>query len=108
MNQWRSPTAEKIYFRHHGLSVRSAGTHKKAKKLISKKDLEWADVILVMEQKHKNRLRSLFPGSTKFKEIHILEIPDQYQFMDPELIEELTLSVDAILFRPSQENSDQK
>lgn len=97
MNQWRSPTAEKIYSRQNGLTVRSAGTHKKARRFVSKEDLKWADLIFVMEQKHKNRLRSLFPGCLKFKEVHVLEIPDQFQFMDPELVDELTSSIDAIL-----------
>lgn len=46
-----------------------------------------------METKHKQRLRADFPGETKFKQIHVLDIPDDYPYMDPELIELLKSSV---------------
>ena len=52
-NQWRSPIAENIWRRSEGLSVRSAGTSPKARRTVSALDLHWADVIFVMEQKHK-------------------------------------------------------
>ncbi|SUH39582.1 low molecular weight phosphotyrosine protein phosphatase [Salmonella enterica subsp. enterica] len=55
-NQWRSPTAEQVFRRYPDLSVRSAGTSRNAKKSVSCGLLQWADVICVMEQKHKDRL----------------------------------------------------
>ncbi len=97
-NQWRSPTAEDIYRKRPLISVRSAGTARSAKRQITSADLKWADVILVMEDKHKKRLMSDFPGEMRYKEIHVLGIPDDYQYMDPELIEVLTTSIDPILF----------
>ena len=87
-NQWRSPTAEKI-FREKGFSACSAGTSPKAKHSISVKDIEWADVIFVMEKKHKNRVVAKFGRLVEHKNIHILDIPDEYIFMDPLLIEHL-------------------
>lgn len=84
-NQWRSPTAEKI-FKDKGYSARSAGTSPNAKKTISVTDIKWADIIFVMEKKHKNRIIAKFSRMVEYKPIHILDIPDEYQFMDPELI----------------------
>ncbi|CCJ73971.1 cellular communication/signal transduction [Cronobacter condimenti 1330] len=48
--------------------------------------LHWADVICVMEQKHKNRLLAEYHRIIGFKPLHVLDIPDDYHFMDPELV----------------------
>lgn len=48
-NQWRSPTAEKV-FKQKGYSARSAGTSPNAKNTISVADINWADLIFVMEK----------------------------------------------------------
>lgn len=84
-NQWRSPTAEKVY-KQKGFSARSAGTSPNAKKTISVSDIKWADVIFVMEKKHKNRIVAEFTRLVEHKPIHILDIPDEYKYMDPDLI----------------------
>jgi len=87
-NQWRSPTAEKI-FKQKGFSVRSAGTSPNAKNTISVSDIKWANVVFVMEKKHKNRITAKFTRMVDHKPIHILDIPDDYQFMDADLISHL-------------------
>jgi predicted protein tyrosine phosphatase len=84
-NQWRSPTAEKVY-KQKGFSARSAGTSPNAKKTISVSDIKWADLIFVMEKKHKNRIVAEFTRLVEHKPIHILDIPDEYKYMDPDLI----------------------
>jgi predicted protein tyrosine phosphatase len=104
-NRWRSPTAEAIYRKHPAVSVRSAGTSKSARRPVGSGDLAWADLVLVMEDKHKQRLVSGFPSETRFMEIRILDIPDDYTFMDPELIEVIHTAVEPILVqfaRPSR------
>ena len=88
-NQWRSPTAESIWRKQSGFNARSAGTSPRAKKTVSSTDISWADVIFVMEQKHKNRLKAEFTRMLDHKTLHVLDIPDEYQYMDPELIDEL-------------------
>jgi len=97
MNQWRSPTAEKVYSDKPLILVRSAGTNKKARRRAKPTDLKWADVVLVMEQKHKQRLVAEYPGEMRFKEVRVLDIPDNYKFMAPELVEEIRGAVDPIL-----------
>jgi predicted protein tyrosine phosphatase len=98
MNKWRSPTAESIYRSHQLLSVRSAGTSSNARKSVTSSDLKWADVVIVMEDKRKKRLMSNYPGELRYKDVFVLGIPDDYKYMDPELIDEITSSVDSILF----------
>lgn len=96
-NQWRSPTAEQIWRKHPLISVWSAGTSPNARRKVSVEDVRWADVILVMEEKHKSRLVAEFTRLLEDKHIHVLDIPDEYKYMDPELVEELRQSVGAIL-----------
>ncbi len=99
MNQWRSPTGEKIYSDKALVNARSCGTNKSARKKVSADDLKWTDIVFVMEEKHKQRLVADFPGEMRFKELHVLDIPDNYRFMDPELIDEIVAAVDPILAR---------
>ena len=96
-NRWRSPTAEKVFSDRPGIATRSAGTSTGAVRQVNAKDLKWANIVFVMENKHKQRLKSDFPGETKYKKIVVLDIPDDYKFMAPELIVELENSVDAFL-----------
>jgi predicted protein tyrosine phosphatase len=96
-NQWRSPTAERVWRSHPDLSVRSAGTAASAKRRVSADDLRWSDVIFVMEEKHKSRLLADHSQTLAHKPIHVLDIPDDYKFMDPELVEQLKQVVGAIL-----------
>lgn len=96
-NQWRSPTAEQVWRRYPGLSVRSAGTSPNARHPVSHADLAWADVIFAMEEKHKSRLLAEYRSVVADKTIHVLDIPDDYRYMDPELVEQLQTSVGDIL-----------
>ncbi len=96
-NQWRSPTAEKVWRSHPNLAVRSAGTSPSARRHVSAEDIVWAEVILVMEEKHKSRLVAEYARLLEHKPMHVLDIPDEYKYMDPELVEELQRSVGAIL-----------
>jgi predicted protein tyrosine phosphatase len=93
-NQWRSPTAEFIYRNYSGINVKSAGTEPTARIKLNSKIIEWSDLIFVMEKKHKQRMCEHFPAETKDKRIIILNIPDEFNYMDPELIKEIKSIVD--------------
>ncbi len=95
-NKWRSPTAENIY-RQKGFSARSAGTSPNAKRTLNHLDLKWADKIFVMENKHRNQVKAKFSRLVENKPIHVLEIPDEYKFMDSELISVLESCVEPLL-----------
>ena len=85
-NQWRSPTGEQVWRRHPRVNARSAGTSAGARRVVSAADLAWADVVLVMEDKHKSRLLAEHRALLQHKPLHVLDIPDDYRYMDPELV----------------------
>src|SRR5258708_40221725 len=76
-NKWRSPTAENVYENDSRVNVRSAGMSDKSSHQISSSDIEWADLVLVMERKYKTRILSEF-RDYKLPPIESLEIPDEY------------------------------
>ncbi len=96
-NQWRSPTAERVFRRHEGLSVRSRGLSKTAKRVLRESDLRWAELILVMEDAHLDRLYDRFGPLLGATPVHALDIPDDYRFMDPALVELLEAAVPPLL-----------
>ncbi|MFD0959044.1 low molecular weight protein tyrosine phosphatase family protein [Paenibacillus chungangensis] len=89
-NKWRSLTAEKIFERNHNFHVRSAGTENGARMKVNSGHIGWADVIFVMEKKHERRLQQKFGQELYGKKMIRLDIPDDYSYMDEELIEMLT------------------
>jgi predicted protein tyrosine phosphatase len=93
-NQWRSRTAEDIFKNTDGLAVRSAGTSNSARIKVTEKLIEWADLIFVMEKHHKQLLNQKYTTSMEGKQIIILDIPDEYQYMDSELIDILEMGVE--------------
>ncbi|UKJ09110.1 protein tyrosine phosphatase [Solitalea lacus] len=88
-NKMRSPTAASIYAADKRFNVKSAGVDQSAEKVVKKEDLEWADYVITMEKEQAHKLQSMFPEQFPQTIVLSLFIPDQYQFMQPELIEEL-------------------
>ena len=102
-NKWRSPTAERVFQNDSRLAVRSCGLSKQAVRRITHKDVDWADVIFVMEAEHKSRLRQSFQDGISHTIVECLDIPDDYQFMDPELVELLTDRINECLSQLRQD-----
>ena len=69
--------------------VRSAGTQPESRIVVTEGHIGWADVVFVMEKSHLNRMRLKFPDALQDKRVVTLYIPDDYEFMQPELLEEL-------------------
>lgn len=86
-NKWRSPTAEAVFCNQPKISVRSAGLSQDAEVPLSTEDVEWAEIIFVMESKHKRKLSQQFKHNIKDQRVVCLDIPDNYQYMDERLIE---------------------
>lgn len=86
-NKWRSLTAEKIFQGFNNYDVRSAGTEENARIKVTSGHIGWADLIFTMEKKHVRRLKDKFGAILSDKKIICLSIPDDYEFMDEELIE---------------------
>ena len=88
-NRFRSLTAERIFDGLPGFQVRSAGTQPDARIVVTEGHLGWADVVFMMEKSHLNRVRRKYPEKLLGKRVIVLRIPDEYTFMQPELIAEL-------------------
>ncbi len=85
-NKLRSPTAESLFAEYPELEVASAGLNHNAEIPLSAEIVEWADVIFVMEKTHRRRLSEKFRRHLKRPRVICLDIPDEYDYMDPELI----------------------
>ncbi|MBD3770413.1 MAG: phosphotyrosine protein phosphatase [Rhodobacterales bacterium] len=97
-NKWRSTTGEAVFRSVAGVSARSAGTARDARHQITLADVRWADLILVMEDKHEQRLRADFRQEVAYKPLHVLDIPDDYQFMDEDLVALLREKCEPLIF----------
>ncbi|WP_025026009.1 low molecular weight protein tyrosine phosphatase family protein [Caldalkalibacillus mannanilyticus] len=100
-NKWRSLTAEKIFQGVSGYDVRSAGTEDRARIKVTEGHIGWADVIFVMEKKHQRRLQDKFKSSLLNKQLICLHIPDEYEYMDEELVGLLQSSVSEYIEFPA-------
>lgn len=85
-NRLRSPTAEQVFSDRPGRETASAGTNRGADNPLSAELVEWADVIFVMEKQHQRKLTQGFGAHLRGKRVVCLGIPDDYEFMQPELV----------------------
>jgi predicted protein tyrosine phosphatase len=92
-NRLRSPTAEQVFSAHPDLECASAGLNHDAENVLTPELVEWADVIFVMEKTHKAKLTSKFNRHLKNNRVVVLDIPDNYEFMDPDLVQILESKV---------------
>lgn len=92
-NKLRSPTAEAIFCEYEGLLVESAGLDRYAEVVVSAEMIEWADIIFVMEKSHKTKLSKNFQPLLKDKRVICLNIPDEFEYMNPALVDLLKKKV---------------
>jgi protein-tyrosine phosphatase len=95
-NKKRSRTAEFIFKNDDRFSIRSAGLSPKSNRKVNENDLRWADLVLVMEQKHRGKLTEMF-NQHPLPPIEVLDIPDAFEFLDLALIELLGEKINAVL-----------
>lgn len=94
MNKQRSVTAERLYANDPRVEVRSAGVRAEALRRVSEADLAWADVVYAMEREHKQWIAERFGHLLELPPIEVLDIPDDYECMAPELQEILRTTLD--------------
>ncbi|HWT51844.1 MAG TPA: low molecular weight protein tyrosine phosphatase family protein [Caulobacter sp.] len=92
-NKLRSPTAEQVFSTWPGIEVSSAGLNNDAEEPLTSEIVRDADLIFVMEKAHRNRLSKRFKADIGRARVICLDIPDDYDFMDPELVKLLTTRV---------------
>ncbi len=96
-NRLRSPTAEAVFSGRDGIEVASAGVGDDADTPVDAELLEWADVVFVMEKSHRAKLNARFGAALRNTRIVCLDIPDDFAFMDPELVRLLEAKVGPLL-----------
>lgn len=95
-NKKRSRTAEFIFKNDNRFNIRSVGVSPKSERKISENDLNWADLVLVMEKEHKSKIKELY-AHLEIPLMQVLDIADEYEFMDDELIQILNEKINATL-----------
>jgi len=92
-NRMRSPTAERIFCKRPDLDVRSAGTAPDAMARVNAQMLDWADRIFIMDGAQRRALKRDFPGHPALDRLVCLDIPDEFTFLQPELVDLLNTRV---------------
>ena len=73
--------------------MRSAGTETNSRLKVTAGLLGWADIIFCMEKKHVRRLEEKYRDITSSKKVVCLNIPDDFEYMDEDLIDMLESSI---------------
>ncbi len=94
-NRLRSATAETVFSRYPGVEAIGAGTSPDAARPVTAELIEWADVILAMEDVHTRHLAARFPDLVKGKKMGVLGLRDIYGYMEPVLVDLLRRKVPA-------------
>jgi predicted protein tyrosine phosphatase len=85
-NKLRSPTAEQVFSGRPDIECASAGTNNDAENPLTAELVEWAQVVVVMEKQHRSKVSKRFRPQLSGKRLVCLDIPDNFEFMQPELI----------------------
>jgi len=101
-NRFRSLTAEKLFEGFPPYQARSAGTQPDARIVVTAGHIGWADIIFCMEKSHLDRLRRKFPEEMQGKRAICLHIPDDYTFMNRDLLDELRAKLAPYITLPAE------
>jgi predicted protein tyrosine phosphatase len=85
-NRLRSPTAEAVFRDEPGLEVRSAGLDSACPRPLTAELVYWAERLFVMERGQRDKVRRRFRDALDGKPVIVLGIPDDYEYMQPELV----------------------
>jgi predicted protein tyrosine phosphatase len=96
-NKLRSPTAEHVIGKWQDVETNSAGLNNDAEVQLSPEQIEWADIIFVMEKTHRRKLSRKFKKHLGGKRVVCLDISDDYDYMDPDLVKLLEVRVGRFL-----------
>lgn len=96
-NKLRSPTAEQVFAAWEGIEVSSAGLNNDAVEPLTAEMVAESDIIFVMEKAHGSKLAKRFRAQLKRARVICLDIPDDYEFMDPALVRLLEARVPRFL-----------
>ncbi len=86
-NKLRSPTAEQVFGSRLDLEVASVGLDADSGVPCSAEMVELADIVFVMERNHRNKLSAEIGHHLRGTRVICLDIPGQFDFMDPALVQ---------------------
>ena len=89
----RSRTAAELFRGSFGTD--SAGLY--CPSPVTSRQLAWADVIIVMEDRHRTEIARRFPQIYLHKQILVLDIPDVYRHGQAELVQLLSARMTELL-----------
>jgi predicted protein tyrosine phosphatase len=92
-NRLRSPTADEVFSKYHGVNAIGAGTNADAETPVSGDLIQWADAVFVMEKSHRSKISTKYKELLKGKRMVCLDIQDVYERMEPELVKLLKAKV---------------
>jgi predicted protein tyrosine phosphatase len=84
-NRLRSPTAERVFADR--AETDSAGLASDADVVLEPDQLRWADLVVVMEKAHRRLLTRRYSRHLAGARVVSLDIPDDFDYMQPELVE---------------------
>lgn len=93
----RSPTAETLVADWPGVEAIAAGTAPDAEARVSADLIEWADLVVAFEARHRRRLAAEFGPLLRGKRLVVLGIPDDYAFLDDVLVDILRARLPSLL-----------
>jgi predicted protein tyrosine phosphatase len=96
-NKLRSPTAETIFAKWPNVETDSAGLNNDAETPLTPEQIDWADIIFVMEKTHRSKVSKRFRKYLNSKRVVCLDIPDDYAYMQDELVKLLEARVGKFL-----------
>jgi len=96
-NRLRSPTAEHVFSTWPDVDTDSAGLGADADVPLSPEQIAWANIIFVMEKKHRAQLAAKFRRHLNGKRVICLDIPDDYDYLQPELVRLLEVKAGSFL-----------
>lgn len=88
-NKRRSLTAERLFDRATGYVARSAGTQPGARVVLTAGLIGWADMVFFMERSHLRRAEEKYGEALEGRKSVVLQVPDDYEYMQEELVHEL-------------------
>ena len=86
LNRVRSATAERLFCKRSDLDVRSAGVASDAMVRVNARMLDWADMVITMDEGQRQALQQMFPEHPALPHVVCLQIPDEFTFLQPELV----------------------
>ena len=92
-NKLRSPTAEHVFAKWSGVETDSAGLNNEAEVQLSAEQIHWADIIFVMEKARRKKLSQNFRKHLNGKRVVCLDVPDEFEYMQGELVKLLEAKV---------------